>query len=64
MTDDDELFAEISAVADKAANDAPHQYDLKAVATTLAQRFKHRSVDEIETQAKAVWQARGLFWRD
>ncbi len=63
MTEDDELFAEIAAKADKAEANKPKEMDLKALATTLGQRFHHRSVEDIEEQLKAVWRARNLYWR-
>jgi hypothetical protein len=63
MNDDDELLAEIAAQADRAVENAPRLMDLKALATVLAQKFGHRTVEDIEEQLVTVWRARGLFWR-
>lgn len=63
MNDDDELMAEIARLADRAADNAPREMDLRALATSLGHRFTHRTVDDIQEQLIAVWRARGLFWR-
>jgi hypothetical protein len=63
MNDDDELMAEIAAQADRAADNAPREMDLLALATALGQRFHHKPVEEIQEQLITVWRARGLFWR-
>jgi hypothetical protein len=63
MTEDDELMAEIAAHADRAAENAPREMDLKALSVALGQRFGHRSPEAIEEQLVTVWRARGLFGR-
>jgi hypothetical protein len=62
MNDDDELMAGIAARADRAMENAPREMDLKALSVVLAQRFGHRSPEEIEEQLVAGWRARGLYW--
>ena len=63
MSEDDELLAEIAAQADRAADNAPREMDLTALSVVLAQRFGHRTPEEIEEQVVTVWRARKLFWR-
>ncbi|MBW9053446.1 hypothetical protein [Rhizobium mesosinicum] len=62
MTEDDELFAEIAAQAEKAEANNPQAMDLHGLASVLGRKFEHRSVEEIEQKLKEVWRAKGLFW--
>ncbi|EUB98086.1 hypothetical protein PMI07_006400 [Rhizobium sp. CF080] len=63
MKDDDELFAEITGQADKAVANT-REMDIHALAAALGQRFRHRRVEDIEEQLKAVFRARRLSWRE
>jgi hypothetical protein len=62
--DDKPLLEEIRAVGQRAEAATPEQMDLLAAATKLAQRFDHRTVDDIREQLKLEFRRRGLFWAD
>ncbi|CAN7671914.1 hypothetical protein LJR098_002087 [Rhizobium sp. LjRoot98] len=63
MNEDDELMAEIARHADRAAENASREMDLRALAISLGPRFHHRTVEEIQEQLITVWRARRLVWR-
>jgi hypothetical protein len=62
MTEDDELFVEITAQADRAEAKKPKELDIHALATALGQKFRHRQLEDIEEQLRTVFRARRLFW--
>ena len=65
MSDDDmRLMAELNEQATAADGHPEIIANLRALSRDLATKYPHRSADEIETQAKIIWRARRLRWKD
>jgi ribonuclease I len=62
--DDRELMKNIQVQADRAEAAKPQLLDTLALAVALAERFPHRSVEQIQKSVQQHFRSRGLFWAE
>jgi ribonuclease I len=62
--DDRDLMRAIQIQADRADAAKPQLLDTLAIAVALAERFLHRSVEQIQKSVQQHFRSRGLFWAE